>query len=175
MAIWRPNFPDFPQIPRLLATRIDKTIFCLVPSIAASQARLSSSSSALDLAIVLCSLVLLQVKLWTLQVSEQTQERRERRRRMGQELRGRVVNINECENSDLTVNGTEIGNPLLKVMFRILILARWRVYSYRSPTRKFTNGQVKEFCFNCLFYVHKFFNQFVLIFFLFDEICLLCF
>lgn len=51
LAIWRPNLPDLPQIPRLLATRIDITIFCLVPSIAASQARLSSSSSALDFAI----------------------------------------------------------------------------------------------------------------------------
>jgi len=52
LAICRPNFPDLPQTPRLLATRIDMTIDCLVPSIAASQARRSSSSSALDLAIV---------------------------------------------------------------------------------------------------------------------------
>jgi len=51
LAIWRPSLPDLPQIPRLLATRIDITIFCLVPSIAASQARRSSSSSALDFAI----------------------------------------------------------------------------------------------------------------------------
>ncbi|OAP17227.1 hypothetical protein AXX17_AT1G41610 [Arabidopsis thaliana] len=43
---------NLPQTPRLLATRIDMTIDCLVPSIAASQARRSSSSSALDLAIV---------------------------------------------------------------------------------------------------------------------------
>lgn len=48
---WRPNMPDFPQIPRLFATRMDMTTFCLVPSMAASQARLSSASSALDFAI----------------------------------------------------------------------------------------------------------------------------
>lgn len=51
LAILRPNFPVLPQIPRLLATRMDMTTFCLVPSMAASQARLSSSSSALDFAI----------------------------------------------------------------------------------------------------------------------------
>lgn len=51
LAMWRPNLPAFPQTPRLLATRIDNTIFCLVPSIAASQARRSSPSSALDFAI----------------------------------------------------------------------------------------------------------------------------
>lgn len=59
LAIWRPNFPDFPQTPRLLATRIDMTIDCLVPSMAASQARRSSSSSALDFAIA-ASLLLLR-------------------------------------------------------------------------------------------------------------------
>lgn len=48
---WRPNMPDLPQIPRLFATRMDITTFCLVPSMAASQARLSSASSALDFAI----------------------------------------------------------------------------------------------------------------------------
>lgn len=53
LAIWflRPNLPDFPQIPRLLATRIDNITFCLVPSMATSQARRRSMSSALDLAI----------------------------------------------------------------------------------------------------------------------------
>lgn len=45
------TLPDFPQIPRPLTTRIEKTTFCLVLSIAASQARLSSSSYALDFAI----------------------------------------------------------------------------------------------------------------------------
>lgn len=55
LAMLRPKRPDFPHIPRLLATRIDKTTFCFVPpaSIAASQARRSSSSSALDFAIAL--------------------------------------------------------------------------------------------------------------------------
>lgn len=57
LAILRPNLPDLPQIPRLLATRIDMTIFCLVPSMAASQARLSSSSSALDFAITVSPLL----------------------------------------------------------------------------------------------------------------------
>lgn len=51
LAMWRPSLAVLPQIPRLLATRIDITIFSLVPSMAASQARLSSSSSALDFAI----------------------------------------------------------------------------------------------------------------------------
>lgn len=46
------TLPDLPQIPRPLTTRIENTTFCLVPSIAASQARLSSSSYALDFAIV---------------------------------------------------------------------------------------------------------------------------
>lgn len=59
LAIWRPNLPDFPQTPRLLATRIDMTIDCLVPSMAASQARRSSSSSALDFAIAPSSLFFL--------------------------------------------------------------------------------------------------------------------
>lgn len=41
----------FPHIPWLLTTRIDITTFCLVSSMAAWQARLSSASSALDFAI----------------------------------------------------------------------------------------------------------------------------
>lgn len=39
------------KIPWLLTTRIDITTFCLVSSMAAWQARLSSASSALDFAI----------------------------------------------------------------------------------------------------------------------------
>ncbi|PKI56103.1 hypothetical protein CRG98_023493 [Punica granatum] len=60
LAMWRPSLPDLPQIPRLLATRIDITTFSL-PSIAASQARRSSSSSALDFAISASLLLLLLV------------------------------------------------------------------------------------------------------------------
>ena len=53
LAMWlRPNFPDLAQIPLLLATLIDMMISCLVSSIAAAQALRSSSSSALDFAIV---------------------------------------------------------------------------------------------------------------------------
>lgn len=54
LAMWpRPSFPALTQVPWLLATRMDIMTFCFVPSIAASQARRSSSSSALDLAIQL--------------------------------------------------------------------------------------------------------------------------
>ena len=55
LAIRRPSLLDLdlPQIPRLLDTRIDITIFCFVPLIAASHACLNSSSSALDFAISL--------------------------------------------------------------------------------------------------------------------------
>lgn len=56
LAIWpRPNLAPLPQIPWLLATLIDIMTFCLVPSIAASHARRSSSSSALDFAITVFS------------------------------------------------------------------------------------------------------------------------
>lgn len=53
LAMWppRPNLAVLPQTPWLLATRMDITIFCFVPSIAASHALFSSSSSALDFAI----------------------------------------------------------------------------------------------------------------------------
>lgn len=49
----RPNFPALFHMPLHLATLIDITTFCFVPSIAASHARRSSSSSALDFAIPL--------------------------------------------------------------------------------------------------------------------------
>lgn len=52
LAIWpRPILPGLPQLPWLLATRIDITTFCFVASIASWQARRSSWSSALHFAI----------------------------------------------------------------------------------------------------------------------------
>lgn len=63
LAIWRPSLPDLPQIPWLLDTRIDITTFSL-PSIAASQARRSSSSSALDIAISASDAAASALKLW---------------------------------------------------------------------------------------------------------------
>lgn len=70
LAMLRPDLPDFPQIPRLLATRIDMTTFSL-PSIAASQARRSSWSSALDFAITVRS-----VCLYTLGQHQSTADQR---------------------------------------------------------------------------------------------------
>lgn len=72
LAMWL--LPNLPQIPRLLATRIDITIFCLVPSIAASQARRSSPSSALDFAISIY-LSLFQL-FFELQLCEERREQR---------------------------------------------------------------------------------------------------
>lgn len=64
---WRPpSIPGFPQLPPwVLAVRIDMTTLCLVPSTAASQARRSSRSSALDFAI-LSDLSALLLAMWTL-------------------------------------------------------------------------------------------------------------
>lgn len=61
MALPRPNLPALFHMPVVLATLIDSTIFCLVLSIAFSQARRSSSSSALDFAISAVSIRVIAV------------------------------------------------------------------------------------------------------------------